>query len=383
MHEVESYAINLGLKIDKPEIYESYYPIGDFDYITLFLGENRDAPFYRHWQEVINIIFPILEKKNIKIIQCNSKLKQDFNNCINFKEGISPNKLSYIIRNSKLHLSENGLDLDIASMHDKKIIYLDALNGGVNRSPYWGEKNEFIYLNNSENESNIDKIKPEKICKHVFNYLDIESKINFETVFIGENYQNKNIQFIPDQKTDLQVPENSIIIVRMDKFFNEENLFYQMQRHKCVIVTNKPINTKLLQTVRPNLHHVVYFIEEKDNPDFVDSIQQMGVSYMIVSYLPEELIQKKKINYLDNDVINIKQIPKQKDIEELKDLDINSLYYISNGPVLSNFKVFKSISDYENRVSVENPAMPSKIKENLDFWKDLSNFHIIKMIDEN
>ena len=90
-----------------------------------------------------------------------------------------------------------------------------------------------------------------------------------------------------------------------------------------------------------------------------------------------------RINYLDNDVINIKQIPKQKDIEELKDLDINSLYYISNGPVLSNFKVFKSISDYENRVSVENPAMPSKIKENLDFWKDLSNFHIIKMIDEN
>ena len=87
---------------------------------------------------------------------------------------------------------------------------------------------------------------------------------------------------------------------------------------------------------------------------------------------------------MDNDNINITKIPKQEEIEQLKDLDINSLYYLSNGPVLSNFKVYKSVCDYENRNNVENPSLPSKIKENLDFWKEINNFHIVKkVVDTN
>ena len=47
---------------------------GDFfeeldDYITLYLGGNGDNAFYRHWPDIINLAFPILESKNIKIVQ--------------------------------------------------------------------------------------------------------------------------------------------------------------------------------------------------------------------------------------------------------------------------------------------------------------------------
>ena len=170
----------------------------------------------------------------------------------------------------------------------------------------------------------------------------------------------------------------------MDKYFNEENLARQLQKYKCVIVTNKPINLQLLHSLKQNVHHIAYFIEKNDNPEFVQSIQQMGVSYILLSYLSEDEIQTKKINYMDNDNINITKIPKQEEIEQLKDLDINSLYYLSNGPVLSNFKVYKSVCDYENRNNVENPSLPSKIKENLDFWKEINNFHIVKkVVDTN
>ena len=218
----------------------------------------------------------------------------------------------------------------------------------------------------------------------LFDFLNLKFDIGFETVFIGENYPSKNIQFIPDQNSDLGVPEEATIIVRMDKYFNEENLARQLQKYKCVIVTNKPINLQLLHSLKQNVHHIAYFIEKNDNPEFVQSIQQMGVSYILLSYLSEDEIQTKKINYMDNDNINITKIPKQEEIEQLKDLDINSLYYLSNGPVLSNFKVYKSVCDYENRNNVENPSLPSKIKENLDFWKEINNFHIVKkVVDTN
>jgi len=380
MHTIESYATSLGLKIDKPSIYDKYYPIGDFKYITLYLGGNGDQVYYSHWQEVINLAFPILENKGIKIIQLNAHLKQKFDNCINLTEPLEPNRLSYVIRKSDLHLTENGLDLELASLHNKNIIYLDPQNNGHSTSPYWNNNSKHVYLNKSEEIKDINKIKPEKICKYIFDFLNLDYKIDFETIFIGENYESKTVQFIPDQDTDLNLPEQSVLIVRMDKFFDEQNLTRQLSLYKCVIITNKEINLNLLQQLRHNIHHVAYFIEKNDNPEFIDAIQQMGVSFILMSYLEESEIESKKMNYIDNDVINCVKTPSQEDIEELKDLDINSLYYISNGPVLSNFKVYKSIFDYENRVCVENPSVPTQIKENKDFWKEINNLHIVKKI---
>ena len=191
------------------------------------------------------------------------------------------------------------------------------------------------------------------------------------------------MQFIPDQKTGINTPQGSVVVVRMDKFFNEENLAKQLTQHNCVVVTNKEIDLNLIQNLKSNIHSIVYFIETKDNPDFIKSIQSMGINYTLMTYLNEEEIECKKINYMDSETINHASIIKQEDIEELKDLDINSLYYISNGPVLSNFKVFKSVFDYENKTMVENPSLPSQIKENLDFWKEVNNFHILKKIDTN
>ena len=71
MHKVQSYATSLGLKIDKPTILENYYPIGNFDYITFSLGEDSESAKYNFWQHVIDLWFPILEQRNIKLVQLN------------------------------------------------------------------------------------------------------------------------------------------------------------------------------------------------------------------------------------------------------------------------------------------------------------------------
>ena len=68
----------------------------------------------------------------------------------------------------------------------------------------------------------------------------------------------------------------------MDKFFNEENLAKQLTQHNCVVVTNKEIDLNLIQNLKSNIHSIVYFIETKDNPDFIKSIQSMGINYICV-----------------------------------------------------------------------------------------------------
>ena len=311
MHEIELYANNLGLEIDKPKIYEKYVPMSNEKYITFYLGEGRDLPFYRNWADVINLCYPILEKENIKIILLNANLKQKFNNCTNFEHNADYAMLYYIIRKSLLHVSENGTDLELASMCDKNIVYVDPDNNKSNY-PYWNKKSKYACLNE---DIEINKTKPEKITKQILNFLNLDFKINFETVFIGENYQNKNVQFIPDQLTDVNIPEGGVLIVRMDKFFNEENLAKQLSRYPCAIVTNKEINLNLLNQFKQNIHHINYFLDKRDYPDFVNSIEKMAINYVLMSYLDEEEVNLKKINYLDNDIINNIKIPQKEDVE--------------------------------------------------------------------
>ena len=367
-------------RLNRLELYDNYYPIVGDKFITISLGNDGDIPFYNHWADVINLAFPNLEKEGIKIFLLNGNIKYKFNNCENFETTPSYGCLSYIINKSLLHISESGIDLEIASAKDKNIIYINTEDDHKFNYPYWNENSQYICLNE---DKKINKIKPEEICKLIFDFLKIDFDISYETVFIGENYQGKNIQFIPDQSTDINVPDGVMPIIRMDKFFSEENLAKQLSKHRCIIVTNKEINLNLLQKFRPNVGHVAYFIENKDYPEFVDNIQSLGIPFGLMSYLDEKELNLKRINYLDNDVINQLKVPKQEDVEELKGLDINSLYYLSNGPVLSNFKVFKSVCDYENKMYTENPEMATQIKENTNFWKEIQNFHILKKIDTN
>ena len=50
MHFLETYALNSGLKIDKPYIFQKYYPIL-YENFIVFSHDN-----YEHYQDVIDII---------------------------------------------------------------------------------------------------------------------------------------------------------------------------------------------------------------------------------------------------------------------------------------------------------------------------------------
>ena len=61
MHIIESYATHCGLRIDKPWIYQSYYPMSHKHYITLQPAGGADVRDYAYWDEVIQYIKPELE----------------------------------------------------------------------------------------------------------------------------------------------------------------------------------------------------------------------------------------------------------------------------------------------------------------------------------
>ncbi len=74
MHILESYALQNDLKIDKPSVFERFFPLAVEDYITLDTSSLGTASLtYDHWQQVIDLIHPILEAKKIFIVQLGDK----------------------------------------------------------------------------------------------------------------------------------------------------------------------------------------------------------------------------------------------------------------------------------------------------------------------
>ena len=77
MHLVESFALDTGLKIDKPHIYEKFIPTSfKGEYITLQPFGKYDSRKYDHWPDVVEILRPHIG--DLQIIQLIFQVKQYF-----------------------------------------------------------------------------------------------------------------------------------------------------------------------------------------------------------------------------------------------------------------------------------------------------------------
>ena len=56
MHTLERYALSCGVKIDKPHIFEEFYPLNFEKYITIDASAEIDTKRYDYYNEVVDLI---------------------------------------------------------------------------------------------------------------------------------------------------------------------------------------------------------------------------------------------------------------------------------------------------------------------------------------
>ena len=104
MHYLESYALNAGVKISDPFIYEDFFPLSlgkDQSYITLDVSRVPNSRKYKYWKEVIAEVVPAVESKNISIIQLNCEAP--YRGC-HPASNPTENQIAYLIKNSLEYL---------------------------------------------------------------------------------------------------------------------------------------------------------------------------------------------------------------------------------------------------------------------------------------
>jgi hypothetical protein len=382
MRLLDTYATNTGSKIDKPFIYTKYFPLPQQTYITIQGQTPYDSRNYSYWQEVINLLQPFLSKANICIVQVGTKDEKQLGGVINLLGQTNINQLAYVIQNSKLHFGADSLCVHLASSFDLPIVSLYSISNPSVAGPHFGNKNKHILLKGYERIGNkkpsysqvetpkcIDTIKPEEIAEGVLKLLNIEFPKMPETVFIGQDFNLKSFEIIPDQPMDLSSIPVENPIIRLDYSFNEEALESILSQRKSIIFTNKPIKKDIIEKYKQNINQLIYIIEENNSVNFVKLLKSNSINYVLLSFLPEEVLNKFKIDYMDyNLIVNRKHKTK----EDTKVSNIDNLYYNSSRTLYSSKG--KSVSRYDWLNGTGN-----KVVDDIEFWKEADNFYIFKL----
>jgi len=309
-HLVETYALNCGLKIDKPFLLEKYFPIEFDKYITFHPFSKYESKSYDYWQEVIDFIHPELQKNGIEILQIGAKDDRRFKKC-NHSQGLtSLQQTAYLINHSILHLGADSFATHVASGYGKKIVSLYSNTYANIARPYWTSEEDCVLFEPDreklkpsysavEMPKSINQINPEDIANAVTKLLNINYKCPYKTLFKGENYNNQSIQLYPDCIINVENPESQVVIVRMDYEFNEDVLANQLTKTNCIIITDKPIPRAIIDAFCKKIPEVMYLINDNYSIDFVKYLQSKNVKVnLLTKESDEEKIKKYKLYFM-------------------------------------------------------------------------------------
>jgi len=210
--------------------------------------------------------------------------------------------------------------------------------------------------------------------------LNIDFNYPYKTVFIGENFSNKTWEMIPAHPTYLKESRLDSVIVRMDLLFNEQVLTHQLSISDCSILTNKPINIDIIKKFKGRIKEFVYLIDENSNPDYVRALRTNGVKCNLFSFLEDEELNKYKLDYIEYGKIIQRKRYKKEDFEELKDKNLNELFYKSGKHyMIGELSFWRKDPDFSSKpIKDENKYIPQKISDSSDFWDGADSYHILE-----
>ena len=394
MHLLDTYALHCGLKVDKPYIYTLYYPLGVDKYITLQPFSNFAEKQYDYWNEVVEYLYPILQEKDISIVQIGGDKDKPIKHCVWTQGTTRISQAAFLVKNSVLHLGVDSFAAHIASGFDKKIVALYSTNWANNCKPYWSKPEDIRLFEPDRSEAkptfnheegpnkSINKINPEDIANSVLELLEIDERVKNETVFFGSDFDKTKISVVPSMGLE-SLKQFGHLIVRMDLHFDEDVLEYFFQTYDTVsVITRKPISEKLITHYKDKIQYVVYWVDKDNDINFVKFLHGTGANYILISSLTGDDLNDIKFEYLDYNFIFQKTVPKDKRKEILK-LGKENLLFKSRQKIIKDGKIYNSVAALNEGIEEKDLVTESYINliDNDDFWIDLQDFYIVKKLD--
>lgn len=377
---VETYSLSTGLRISNMELYEEFIPLVDCEkYIVVVSGSGMGGKNYSYLNEVLGLISSPLLTSGYKIVQLGEANDEKLDVNINLCGQTTINQFFYVIKNCELVLSADTSAIHLAGHYNKKLVALFGLTDPRISGAYFGNKENQSYItpkahkptfNPNESPKTVNGIKPETVATEIGKLLKFDINV-INTLYIGKHFKMRAVELIPDHIiTSSSFPHNQVINIRFDYGGIEDLLYKNIAQRKSTIVTDKALDVNVLTSLKENIESIVYNIDMTNDVKFVDAIHKTGIPYILISYKSETELQSLKLDYIDYNMINRKNISC---IEEFSGVTKDT--YVETNKVLIN-KDGGYASYAHFKASISHRKESSKIIDSPDFWKDVDFFYL-------
>jgi hypothetical protein len=384
MNFVESMATSCGLKSGSPYIEQSFFPIVAEKYIT-FSSENHQSKQWDHFQEYIDLLNPILKKNNIRIVEIGSNDLQ-FQNVIGLKGATNANHWAYIIKKSTLHFGPENFLSHLSSFFDIPRVLLFSNTTPEYSSPNWAKNTQNQHIIQStlngekpsfsaqEQIKTINTIPAEQCAAKTLDLLNIKHSFNQYDIFnIGPSYHQKLIEIIPDFVPDQNFFPRSLINIRLDYHFNEDNLIHFANNRKISIVSDKKMDINKLSRIKPAISHLYLKVDENFDEDYVETLKLNGFNLSLILDKSANLAQTR-LRFFDFEVAEESK-KKKKDLDNVEKI-CDTTRYKSSKQIFSKEGQFSSKSSYDKKTKTHDDQL---IIDEDSFWEDSEYFKLYNL----
>ena len=393
----ETYALQAGVRLDKPYIFEKFYPLDIEPSKAILLhasagNNNFPAKIYDYYHQVIEMLHPIVSAAGYKIFQIGGAGEQPVKLCENLCGKTDINQTAYLLRHCALLFGNDSMNAHIAGSFGTPLVVVYGPTDVKNHGPYWrGDKTILIESHrlgnkrptyfSQENPKTINFIPPEQIVNSILKLLSLP-QVSRKSLFFGEAFVQTIVDVYPDTALAAEFLKDVPLNIRMDMLHNEQNMAAQLSVRKCFIVMDKQINLDILRQFR----HNILGIKCKINPDFpkwfIKDLKKLGVQTMFYTEnLDEQSVSKMRQDFFDYCFFDNYNDKTKQDFENEvarylnKKLDVplnyDKLYYISNKFIMSSKGTFTSKPAFDAGQPITNfDASELRIIDAPEFWKE-------------
>ena len=365
-----AYSNTCGLKIQRPYVYELFFPFVEESFITI----DTDTNNYNYWSDVINLILPYLNKKNISIFQLGNPNSAPLPSVNRTNGVLNSSQKSFLLNKTLLHLSSNNYSSQLAASLDKKLICL--VENERKALPFsWGnaEYYDFIYPESKK------FIEPE-IAKIILKKLEIDFKFEYETLFMGDKYKDgvTFVEMFPSTPISLQSLNLQSILVRMDLNFSEQVLAEQLSSGKAAIYTDRKIDITILRKFSTNITDLIYEVKEENDVSFCQEVKSLGIPCNLISFLPEEKINSYKLDFMEIGNILPQKSHSFSDAIGSQKVEMRDLFFKSKKYIMKDGSTYLSQESLNKNIKSTNSSDIQKVLDTDIFWKNLDALTILK-----
>lgn len=383
MHIVEQYALSCGVKIDKPYITDTFFPLKEEKYVTFHSHAKFDSRNYSYLQEVINLIVTPLEEAGIKLMQLGVKDDPEIFGVNDLRSKCTINQSAYIIKNSLLHFGVDSFLIHLASHYDIPLVALYSNMYKEQSGPYWGSPSKQILIESPkdgnkpsyapvETPKTINKIMPETIAKNILDSLSIDHNLeNMETIYIGDHYSSNSIEIVPDFTANQDFFKDKVVNLRMDLHFSEAAMLEWGKTRKLSVITNKEINPNYIYAIRNNIELFNLEMNDEINNSYLKHLRKIVKNLKLFTKSKENL-PRLRAKFIDWD-IELYKTKTKKDLDNSEKICDTSRYK-SAKTFMASGKRYSCKAAWEKQN--EFSGKPEKIIEEDSFWEDVNFFRI-------